>query len=84
VGQQKYFYAEGLFRRLQVIIGDIKTKSPFEIQVQSLKRYKDVMLNFQRKSEADELDHLLQDTCQPILPSLEMHATFDDYEFKTS
>lgn len=86
IGQQKYFYAEGLLRRLEGRIFDyahqgIHTSVPkrvYNVQKVSLETYRDLLKKFQRLAEAETLQTKI-DSLGTTTPDIEMHALFRQY-----
>lgn len=84
IGEKKYFFAEGLLRRLDSMLMTKEEKEGeairlYQIQVDTLKVYGDVMQNFNRQTELVQLQSRLERYTKgkEIKSNLLLHATFD-------
>lgn len=86
VGEKKYFFAEGLLRRLDSLLVTKEEKeggqfSLFEIQHETLRLYAKVMENFNRQTELSLLRSRMEryTAGKDCLPNILMHAQFEPF-----
>jgi hypothetical protein len=86
VGEKKYFFAEGLLRRLDSLLLAKEEKEGdqfklFEIQHGTLQLYATVMENFNRQTELSHLRSRIEryTTDKECLPDILMHAQFEPF-----
>lgn len=89
IGEKKFFFAEGLLRRLDSIIstreereGD--TMRLYQIQSDTLNTYAEVMKNFNRESELSQLQEKIKRYTEgkECKSNLLFHAHFDPLVWK--
>lgn len=82
VGQQKFFLAEGLLRRLEQLIFNQSTNHEnvvYQFQVETLSNYATVMENMDRKQEAEQIKQKLEEYKEKkeILSDIYYHVKFE-------
>lgn len=82
VGQQKFFLAEGLLRRLEQLIFNQSTNHEnvvYQFQVETLNNYATVMENMDRKQEAEQIKQKLEEYKEKkeILSDIYYHVKFE-------